>query len=109
MLGGWLHGGSLLVLPKWTTPRPKAYSLETYPDTDKKGEADYLQCGHCQKIWKVMPGSGEKRGWCWSCSQVLCGKPMCMKHCGGFLHFMKMIERIEARGRWLASIGIGKN
>jgi hypothetical protein len=29
-----------------------------------------------------------------------------MKHCGGLLHFMKMIEKIEAKGRWLASIGI---
>ena len=106
MSGGWLSGGTLLVLPKWTTPRAKAYSLETYRDTDTKQEADYLQCAHCQYVWKVVPGSGEKRGWCYSCGQVVCGKPLCMKHCGSLRHFMRTIERQEARGRWLHSIGL---
>ena len=82
---GWLSGWHMLVLPKWTVPKPKAYSLETYSDTDKKVEGDYLQCAHCQYIWKVQPMSGRDRGWCWSCSAPLCGKPICMKHCGGLL------------------------
>lgn len=107
---GWLSGGSLLVLPKWTTPRPKAYTLETYRDTDKKQEADLLQCGHCQYTWRINHGSGIQRSWCQSCGQVLCCRSQrCAYSCGGGSHFMRMIERIEAKGRWLASIGIGEH
>lgn len=97
----------MLILPQWSHRRAVAYSLETYPDTDRKGEADYVQCRHCQFTWQVRPGSGARRGWCYSCGGPVCGKPTCMQHCGGMRHFMREIERQEARGRWLRKIGIG--
>lgn len=105
---GWLSGGSLLVLPKWTARKSAAYVRGDLPEKDAAFEADMVSCKHCQYLWYVQPGSGEKRGWCSVCAGPVCGKPRCMKHCGGLLHFMKEVERIEARGRWLASIGIGE-
>ena len=94
----------MLVLPRWTVKKAAAYSVGDLPEKDRAEEADWLQCRHCQYSFKVMPGSGEKRGYCWSCQGVTCGKAMCEQHCGGTLHFMRKIEAIEARGRWLASL-----
>jgi hypothetical protein len=94
----------MLVLPKWTVKKAAAYSVGDLPEKDRAEEADWLQCCHCQMNWKVLPGSGEKRGWCYSCGQVTCGKPRCQQHCGGMLHFMRKIEAIEAKGRFLAGL-----
>lgn len=57
---------------------------------------DTLMCVHCQKHWIVRPGSGAKRGFCFNCDGVTCGKKMCEENC---TPFEKAIEQIEAQGR----------
>ena len=101
---GWLGGGTLLVNPQWTSRKAAAYVRGDFPEKDAALEADMLMCKHCQMTWYVKPGSGIKRGWCYSCQGPTCGKPRCEQHCGGRLHFMRDIERMEAKGRWLRSI-----
>ena len=101
---GWLSGGTLLVNPQWTSRKASAYVRGDLPEKDAALEADMLMCKHCQMTWYIQPGSGIKRGWCYSCQGPTCGKPRCMQHCGGQLHFMKEIEKMEAKGRWLARI-----
>lgn len=59
-------------------------------------EWDTQMCIHCQYHWRVIPGSGQKRGWCTSCNGALCGKAKCFATCQ---HWEKFIEKIEARGR----------
>jgi len=63
-------------------------------------ETDSLKCTHCQTVWWVKPGSGNQRGWCMQCQDVTCGAPACQP-CD---HFMKKIERQEAREKALRSI-----
>ena len=105
---GWLSGGSMLVLPKWTARKASAYVRGDLPEKDAALERDCLQCKHCQMTWYVQPGSGAKRGWCFTCGGPTCGKPRCEQHCGGQLHFMREIERMEAKGRWFESLGLGR-
>ncbi len=78
-----------------TARRPMALVTISDPATGMQ-EFDTLMCIHCQYHWRVIPGSGRKRGWCVSCNGALCGKEQCMKVCA---HFMKQIEAIEAKGR----------
>jgi hypothetical protein len=39
--------------------------------------ADTVQCGHCQKHWVPMRGSGIRRGWCMNCGKPTCGSQQC--------------------------------
>ena len=105
---GWLSGGSMLVLPKWIARKASGYVRGDLPEKDAALEGDTLSCRHCQAFWIVKPGSGEKRGWCFLCNGPTCGKPRCMQHCGGQLHFMREIENMERKGRWFESIGVGR-
>lgn len=47
------------------------------------GEKQYdtARCRHCGFRWQVEPGSGKKRGWCFRCKGILCGKEWCLKEC----------------------------
>lgn len=40
--------------------------------------SDTLQCVHCGGHWKVEPGSGKLRGYCYNCSGPICG-PKCIE------------------------------
>jgi hypothetical protein len=40
-------------------------------------EGDTLSCCHCRRHWQVRKGSGEDRGYCWSCGAVTCGHADC--------------------------------
>lgn len=102
---GWLSGGTLLVNPRWTARKAAAYVRGDLPEKDAAFEGDTLMCKHCGFHWILQPGSGIKRSWCASCAGPLCARhPRCEYPCGGQLHFMKAIERMEAKGRWLACI-----
>ena len=103
---GWLSGGTLLVNPRWTSRKAAAYVRGDLPEKDAAFEADMLMCKHCQHTWYMQPGSGIKRSWCTSCNGPLCCRtPRCSRVCGGSsAHFMREIERMEAKGRWLARI-----
>jgi hypothetical protein len=77
-----------------------AYSLTVEPEG--KDEADYLSCCHCQHFWKVVPGSGNTRGWCANCGAPHCGGP----NCWTCTPFMKKIEQQEQRQKFFQSVGI---
>jgi hypothetical protein len=57
--------------------------------------ADTLQCCHCNGHFVPVEGSGIRRGWCPSCSQVTCGAPACMV-CFPWEKQMEAMERLEA-------------
>lgn len=40
-------------------------------------EREMLHCCHCDRRWRVEPGSGKKRGFCHNCNQVTCGFKEC--------------------------------
>lgn len=84
-----------------TVRRPKGYIIITDPDASTI-EADTLQCAHCQKHWRVIPGSGRQRGYCLNCDGPTCGKEKCETTC---IPFEKAIEASEARGRFWRSVG----
>lgn len=60
-------------IPKLALLKPHGALLD-----DGREVADLLQCCHCQYTWQVQPGSGRRRGFCFRCDQVTCGKPECM-------------------------------
>lgn len=56
--------------------KPKGYIIET----DIYGcvnEADTNQCCHCGNHFRIIKGSGKKRGFCLKCMQTTCGKLKC--------------------------------
>jgi hypothetical protein len=57
---------------------------------------DTLMCVHCQKHSIIRPGSGTKRGFCFNCDGVTCGKQACEESC---VPFEKAIEQTEAQAR----------
>ena len=61
---------------------------------NQEPEGDTAMCAHCQKHWRIRPGSGMKRGFCMNCNGPTCGKKHCEEHC---VPFEKAIERMEAR------------
>lgn len=54
--------------------------------------ASTTQCVHCGAHFQVIPGSGKKRGTCFNCNGVLCGR----KKCFTCLPFEIQIEHQEA-------------
>ena len=72
--------------------RPHGYV--TIVDPDGMREFDSLRCCHCQKMWLVKPGSGNRRGWCSLCGDVTCGAPACQP-CVPFEKQLDMQERRE--------------
>ena len=61
---------------------------------DGRHIADTSQCVHCGGHFKVIPGSGTKRGWCPKCKGVLCGGMTCMTRC---VPFEQMLEKMEGK------------
>jgi len=97
--------------------RPQGYATWMLPDAPVV-ERDSATCGHCQQIIFVKPGSAttvylipqlvgpdkEEPG---ACCRV-CMRAVCLK-CHGIgrcLPWEKAIERSEARGRFLRSVGL---
>lgn len=60
-----------------TTNRPRGWSIVTAPDGQSE-ECDTDQCCHCGKHWRVRPGSGNVRGYCFNCMGSICG-PKCQE------------------------------
>lgn len=54
--------------------------------------AHTMQCKHCGEHFISRKGSGKKRGWCFRCFGVTCGKNYCMP----CIPFMVKIEWAEA-------------
>jgi len=57
--------------------------------------ADTHMCCHCGRHWVFRAGSGKRRGWCFNCNSMHCGR----KECSSCIPFMKKIEEIEAGKR----------
>jgi hypothetical protein len=62
----------MLILPQHSTRRPAGALLE-----EGRQVADILQCCHCQYTWRLQPGSGRVRGFCYRHMRVTCGQPQC--------------------------------
>jgi hypothetical protein len=40
-------------------------------------EFDTHQCCHCSAHFRIVPGSGTRRGFCMRCGALTCGNPGC--------------------------------
>lgn len=65
---------------RWTARRA-SYSIAVDPDNGTE-EADWRQCCHCFRVWKIEPGSGKTRGYCSNCNGLTCG-PDCQNAAPG--------------------------
>lgn len=99
---------------------PTGYSIVTSPDTDHPvAEYDNTSCGHCQQVIFVKPGSActiylivDPVAWQWKeepgafCR--VCMRPICLAcHATGRCRtWERLIERAEARERFLQAAGI---
>lgn len=84
----------MVLLPKLTISSPHG----AFWSTDDYGgitEADLLTCAHCQYTWRVVPGSGRRRGWCRRCNGPLCGKPKCMAGCLPIAEQIEIYDRLH--------------
>jgi len=59
-------------------------------------EGETLMCAHCQKHWRLQPGSGMERGWCARCNGPTCGKKHCETTC---VPFERALELMESKNR----------
>ena len=82
-----------------TARKVSGYGLLTDPDAlhGIVEETETVNCCHCQFIMHIRPGSGTKRGFCFMCNAVTCGKPGCMSGC---TPFEKRLEEVEAQARF---------
>jgi len=71
--------------------KPKGYVLVAGPEGNTEGET--LQCCHCGRHWRVEPGSGRRRGFCFRCNAVTCGA----NACDTCLPYEKRIEMMERK------------
>ena len=88
--------------------RPGGYALVLDPDA-KGGvalERDTFSCSHCQRVVFVTPfaAASECGGWCGNCAKPVCGD--CADR-GVCVPWERVMERIEARDRFLRSAGLG--
>lgn len=75
-----------------TARRPGGFIIIT-SESGPAVEFDTRQCCHCGGHFIVEPGSGTKRGWCYPCGQVTCGREACDR----CLPTERLMERIEAK------------
>lgn len=78
-----------------------------YVALDGKVVGETKQCCHCQAHWIYRKGSGAIRHFCPHCMQSTCGNERCHpNHCGpgGFMHWERQMERIEAECRKRAAV-----
>lgn len=75
--------------------RAMGYIITTDPEGPDSG-AETLMCVHCQYHWKVDPGSGKRRGFCFNCQGPTCGKQKCDEGCEPW---EAAIERMEGKQR----------
>jgi hypothetical protein len=62
--------------PQASVLRPHSLIIVTSGD-GKETVTDCLQCVHCQKVMRVVRGSGRKRGFCFKCMGPTCGTEAC--------------------------------
>ena len=97
---GILGVGRAPLVLEHSVRRPSGYLIITEPESPPQ-EGETLSCVHCQYTWKVQPGSGRKRGFCFRCNGVTCHKKGCNARC---IPLEQAIERMEARDRLLRKV-----
>lgn len=106
------------------TSRTGGYSIWTDKDTGKtQQERDTVKCVHCQRIIHVKPGTGatvylfpiaglpqhlwkeEPGAFCRNCMAPVCPRCDAIGTCDrGSAHFMREIDRLEAKQRMVDAI-----
>lgn len=90
---------------RWTDHRATTHADIFGKDHKLINEEDWMTCAHCYYGWKVAPGSGRTRGWCFECKGPLCMRgPDHCRECK-FISDMKFYAAI--RGNY-AGIDWGK-
>ena len=91
-----------MVMLRHSDRRHKSEFIITYPDQPAEG-GEMLMCAHCAMHFRVEPGSGRKRGYCFRCAGVTCGvKRSCETRCRPW---EAQIEAMERAGRRAALDG----
>ena len=75
-----------------STLRPKGHVEWTDPDGHEHG-GDTLQCVHCGRHWRVHPGSGRVRGFCFKCNGPTCHNEGCSTICQPVEKKLELWER----------------
>jgi hypothetical protein len=84
--------------------RAGGYAVITEGDGGRR-EADTFSCSHCQRIVfvRARQDPSELGGFCRACMRHICGP---CADVGSCTPFEKMLERVEARDRFLRSAGL---
>ena len=82
---------------------PGGYVLVVDPEAPDY-EADTFTCSHCQRVVvvPVRASASDAGGWCSCCTKPICGP---CADTGVCTPWEKMLEKMEARDRFLRSIG----
>jgi hypothetical protein len=97
-----------------TVSSPQGNQREFAPGDKTTAEYDLLQCCHCERWWKVVPGSGRTRGWCGKCMKPHCGGPKCWECTPNERRWeqgdqlMRQIERMMEREQLGRALGLQK-
>ena len=75
-----------------SSTKAKGYSSLFDPEGSLQ-EWDTLQCVHCSGHFRVVPGSGKIRGFCFNCNGPICGP-----NCATCIPTELLLENIE-KGR----------
>jgi hypothetical protein len=96
---------SIVVASKYSAA-PRRAVHGTYTSTRACGESttkdlqgrrvqnEWLQCVHCQFIWKLELNSNRRRGFCQCCMGPTCGKWECERKC------VPMERRLDFAQKW---------
>lgn len=90
--------------------RPGGTILVVDPDpprgTPGVREVDTFTCAHCQRLVEVpvRASPADCGGWCGRCAKPVCGPCADTGVCDPW---ERQLERLEARDRFLRSIGLG--
>lgn len=89
-----------------STRRQQGCAIITNVDNDRTVEMDTYTCSHCNSVHFLNDAAGNKLdpgGFCMICFKQICG-PCADK--GSCDPFEKKLLRMEARGRFLKSVGL---
>ena len=78
--------------------RGSATLISTPYEGGREVQADMVQCSHCGYNWRYVPGSGRRRGWCWRCNGLCCGRKVC--NARGCVTMEQELDLIERGVQW---------
>lgn len=100
-------------------PKSTGYGIVFDPDAKGPFEFDTITCNHCQQIVRIKPGSAATVYYVRDAASGMlvedagafcrvCMAPICLNchDSGGCTPWEKKMEEMEARGRFLKSVGL---